>query len=262
MPTNQNENETVPTPDESALNDLGRLFLAEIQKQAADYNSRVATLSAATGDKQKAVHDLRENSDDAKVVKFRKWLEDLDAKREQAISEIDAYISEKLLSTVSLSEEEVAAEREALKALKAEINGMRKTFLDLPAVRDVENVEALLPKLEGSRASSSRGGGSGGAKPRIAGIYVDGEICQHEVENKTTGEVSTKSSFTDAVKYLSDLHKVKVNTSDLHSAWFAAAGVTAENWSDAPNETEFVFTVTDKDGKTHNHTVLITMPTE
>jgi hypothetical protein len=63
-------------PDESALNDLGRMILATIREQAAAFNAEQAKYDAATGDRSKAVHDLRESSDDAKVVKFRKWLED------------------------------------------------------------------------------------------------------------------------------------------------------------------------------------------
>lgn len=254
--TTEQPEATEPTaPDVSALNDLGRLFLSQIAEQVEAYNSRTATLSAATGDSAKAVHDLRNSSDDPKIVKFRKWLEEFDAKREKAISEIDAYISENLLPSASMSEEEIEAERTALKTLRSEINSMRDVFLALPAVKSLENSELLLPKVAGTR-TVSKGTGSGGVKPRVTGVYIDGNLVSHEVTKD--GKTTVKSSFTDAVKFLSETHKVKVNTPDLHAAYFEAAKVKPEDWASGPDKVEFGFHVTDKDGKSQNHTILVT----
>jgi hypothetical protein len=250
--TESTESEVV-VPDRSSLNNLAQLVLGTYEEQVAEYNSRQAKVDAATGDKEKAVHDLRNSSDDAKVVKFRKWQEELDAKREKAVNEIDAYIRENLISS-DMTPEQIEAEREALKELRAEIKNGAEYFLSLPAVKSLEGAENLLPKPAGTRRSVSKGTGSGTPKPRVKAIYIDGNLASHEVTKD--GKTEVKSSFTDAVKVLSDAHKVKVETKDLHAGYFAEAGTTDVNA--APDSVEYVFSVTDKDGTNHNHTSLVT----
>lgn len=243
-------------PDESSLNDLARMILATIREQVTAFNAQAATYEAATGDRSKAVHDLRESSDDAKVVKFRAWLDDLDKRREKAISEIDAYISENLMPRSDLSETDAEALKASLAESRKEIKNGMDYFLSLPAVKSVENAALLLPEVKGARKGVSKGTGTGAPKPRVKAVYVDGTLVSHDVTKE--GKTETKSSFTDAVKYLSDLHNVKVQTSDLHAGYFSAAKVEPQNWADGPDSVEYIFHVTDKEGKSHNHKVLVT----
>lgn len=253
--------ETAETPEQTVdlealraeINDLGKLVLGTLEEQIAEYNSRQATLDAVTGDTSKAVHELRNSSDDDEVKKFRAWLEKVDAQREAAVTKIDKYISENLLPKADMSEEQIEAEKSALKDLRGEIKAGETYFLALPGVKPLgENAALLVPKVAGARKSVAKGTGTGGPKPRVTGVYVDGELQSHDVDGKQ------KSTFTDAVKFLSEKHKTKVETKDIHAAWFAAANVTPEDWASAPDKTEFVFSVTDKDGKSHNHNFLIT----
>lgn len=243
-------------PDESALNDLGRMILATIREQAAGFNAEQAKYDAATGDRSKAVHDLRENSDDPKVVKFRKWLDDLDAKRETAVTEIDAYISASLMPTSDLSEADAEALKATLTEQRKEIKQGIDYFLSLPAVKNVEGAENLLPEIKGARRGVSKGTGAGAPKPRVTGVYVDGTLCSHEVEKD--GNKTVKSSFTDAVKFLSDKYGVKVETKDLHAGYFAEAKVDPADWASGPDKVEYNFHLTDKDGKSQNVKVLVT----
>ncbi len=249
------ETETVETPafDESALNDLARLVLGTVREQAADFNSAQATLDAATGDTSKAVHDLRNSSDDPQVTKFRAWLEKSDAAREKAIGEIDAYISANLIPD-GMSDEQIEAEKSRLKELRAEVKSGADYFLTLPSVKGVAGAETLLPEIKGARKSVSKGTGSGTPKPRVKAIYVDGNLVSHDVTKD--GKTETKSTFTDAVKFLSETHKVKVETKDLHAGYFETAGTT--DVSVAPDKVEYVVAIVDKDGKSHNHTLLVT----
>jgi hypothetical protein len=253
------ETEETPAPvipDVSALNDLGRMILAQIQEDAAAFNAEQARYDAATGDRSKAVHDLREASDDAKVVKFRKWLADIDAKREAAVTEIDAYISENLMPAADLSEADAETLKTSLAEKRKELKNGMEYFSNLPAVRAVENAHLLLPEIKGARKGVSKGTGTGAPKPRVKAIYVDGELMSHDVTKD--GETVVKSSFTDAVKFLSDKHDVKIQTSDLHSGYFAAAQVEPADWASGPDSVEYVFHVTDKAGASHNHKVLVT----
>jgi hypothetical protein len=243
-------------PDESALNDLGRMILATIREQAAAFNAEQAKYDAATGDRSKAVHDLRESSDDAKVVKFRKWLEDLDAKREAAVADIDAYISENLMPASDLSEADAETLKSALTEQRKEIKQGVDYFLSLPAVKNVEGAENLLPEIKGARRGVSKGTGAGAPKPRVTGVYVDGVLCSHDVTKD--GKTETKSSFTDAVKFLSDKYGVKIQTSDLHAGYFTEAKVEPADWASGPDKVEYVFHVTDKDGVSHNPKILVT----
>lgn len=246
--------ETVVVPDESQLNNLAQLVLATYREQVAEYNSRQATLDAATGDRSKAVHELRNSSDDPAVVKFRAWLEKFDKQREDAITKIDAHISENLLPQSDMSEEDQTKEKEALKELRAEIKEGEKYFLKLPAVKTLENAENLLPKVSGARKSVSTGTGTGSPKPRITGAYLDGKLCSHDVVKD--GKTIVKSTFTDLVKALSDANKVKVETSDIHKAYLEAA--KTDDWNAAPDKVEFGYHVTSKDGVSNNYTILIT----
>lgn len=243
-------------PSEDSLNDLARMILATLREQAAAFNAEQAKYDAATGDRSKAVHDLRENSDDAKVVKFRKWLEELDAKREKAVSEIDAYISETLMPTANLSETDAETLKASLTEQRKEIKNGADYFLSLPAVKSLDNANLLLPEIKGARKGVSKGTGTGAPKPRVKAVYIDGALVSHEVTKD--GKTEVKSSFTDAVKFLSDKHNVKIQTSDLHRDYFAEAKVEPQNWADGPDSVEFVFHVTDKAGASHNHKILVT----
>jgi hypothetical protein len=232
------------------------MILATIREQAAAFNAEQAKYDAATGDRSKAVHDLRESSDDAKVVKFRKWLEDLDAKREAAVADIDAYISENLMPASDLSEADAETLKTALTEQRKEIKQGVDYFLSLPAVKNVEGAENLLPEIKGARRGVSKGTGAGAPKPRVTGVYVDGVLCSHEVTKD--GKTETKSSFTDAVKFLSDKYGVKIQTSDLHAGYFAEAKVEPADWASGPDKVTYVFHVTDKDGVSHNPEILVT----
>lgn len=255
--TETEQTETAPVaPDESTLNDLGRMILATIREQAQAFNADAARYEAATGDRSKAVHDLRDSSDDAKVVKFRKWLEELDAKREKAVTEIDAYISENLMPASDLSEADAEALKASLAETRKEIKNGMDYFLSLPAVKSVENANLLLPELKGARKGVTKGTGTGAPKPRVKAVYIDGTLVSHDVVKD--GKTEVKSSFTDAVKFLSEKHGVKIQTSDLHAGYFAEAKVEPKDWADGPDSVEYVFHVTDKDGASHNHTVLVT----
>jgi hypothetical protein len=234
------------------LPDLARLVRDTYEGQAAEYNTRAARLESVTGDASKAIHDIRESSDDPAVVKFRKYFEDMNAKIEAAVKTINEHISKNLLPE-SMSEADVEAEKEALKTLKKEAESGRDFFLAQQSVKSLaENGTdplTLLTGLKGARRGVSKGTGTGTKKPRVKAIYVDGVLMSHDVTKD--GKTEVKSTFTDAVKFLSDTHKVKVETSALHEGYFAADGENA-------TEVEYVVNITDKDGASHAHTILVT----
>lgn len=243
------ETTEAPTVTRDDLDGIGQAFLDLMIAQAAEYNARAAALSAATGDKDKAAHEIRESSDDPKVVKFRKFSEDLMARHEAAVAEIHKYIVENLVAKSQLTPEQQEAEKAALKELRDSYNVNVKAFTGLPSVAKIAGAETLVPEIKGARRSVSSGGGSGTSKPRVSSITVDGDLMAHDVVKD--GETLQKSTFTDAVKFLSEKHGVKIQTSDLHAGYFAAGG------PDSATPVEYVFSVTDKAGKNHNHNVVV-----
>jgi hypothetical protein len=244
--------------DIDSLGDLARLVLNTYAEQAAAYNSGAATLEAATGDASKAIHDIRDNSDDPKVVKFRKFREDHLAKVEEAEKIIQDYIRENLVPE-TMTDEEVEAEKARLKELKSTAQQGRDFFLAQPAVKSLVesgkyDFDSVLVPLKGARKSVSKGTGTGSPKPRVKAIYIDGDLVSHEVVKD--GKTEIKSTFTDAVKFLSDATKSKVETSTLHSGYFEAAGTTDVNA--APDSVEYIVTLNNKDGESTHYTILVT----
>jgi hypothetical protein len=236
----------------SNLPDLARLVRDTYEGQVAEYNTRQAKLESVTGDASKALHDIRESADDATVAKFRKYQEDMNAKIEAAIVTINKYISENLLPS-AMSEDDITAERDALKVLKKEAEAGRDFFLAQPSVKALDENAAgnLLTPLKGARRGVSKGTGTGTKKPRVKAIYIDDVLMSHDVPAKGDNPATVKSTFTDAVKFLSETHKVRVETSQLHEGYFAADGENA-------TEVSYVVNITDKDGVAHAHNVLVT----
>lgn len=242
----ETETTTAPTVNRDDLGEVAKILLAEVEQETTKYNALAGQIEAATGDQGKAVHNLRETSEDPEVLKFRDFVEALDAKREAAVQKIHAYIEKNLLQSSSMTPEEVEEAKTSLKAQRKEINELRGLFLSRAKI---EGADSLLPEIKGARKSAAAPG-SGAPKPRVASITVDGEEMSHETTNKD-GETVVKSTFTDAVKFLSDKHKVKVQTSDLHAGYFENGG------PDSATPVEYVVSVTDKDGKSHNHKVVV-----
>jgi hypothetical protein len=244
--------ETVPSVTEEDLNDLARMVLATQVEMVNRYNSAQARIDAATGDTGKYVHEIRNSSEDPKVVKFRKFEEDLTAKLEKAVAEIEAYIRENLVGD-ALTPEQIEEEKNSLKALKSEIDAGEGFFAVATKALGAD-ASHLLPKRSNARKSVSSGGtGNGGVKPRVTGVYIDDVLCSHTVPAKGDKPEREASTFTDAVKHISDTLKTKVEVKDLQGAYFAAAGVKPEDWATAPDKVEFSYAVGEK-----NVTVLVT----
>jgi len=247
---------TEPQISEDELNGLAKMVLESQRAMVADYNTRLARIS--NDDPAKYLHEIRNTSEDDKVAEYRKYEEKVLAALEKRTQEIEAYIKANLMGNAP-TEDEVKAEREALGALKKEITEGEKYF-GIATKALGKDTSGLLPKMTGARLSKSGGGtGQGGVKPRVTGVYINGELQSHVVKKDNVvqknedGTDKVSSTFTDAVRYLSEQTKTKVATTDLQAAYFAAAQVEPADWASGPDKVEFVFNAGEK-----NWTVLVT----
>ncbi len=193
--------------------------LAVARTQIEATNALAERIKSASDDGTKRVHDLFASSDDAKVVKVREFVEELDSKRESAIQQVHEYIKANLLVSddfdLNKGKDEYAV---MVKRAKGALEFLSTMGLDVPED---------FPAIKGLRGSG--GGGTGGRRPRLSSITCDGAKVSGKRPGKddkgqpdgTTVETHT---FTDLAKFLSEESGTKVTAKDLQAAAFEAAG--------------------------------------
>ena len=229
--TDDNVTDTTNTPEPIEVDDTTRGLVLQYKGVVESANDIVRRVNAS-GDKAagKILSDLRENSDDETVTQFRAVLEEIDRRREEAITKIDAYIKANLMTETVLSPEE----QEKCKAQYNDLSKRAKagaTWLE-----SMPNIDAIYASLgvpsllsyPGTRSGSGSGRGEGGKKPRLAHATINGEPFSAVITN-SKGEKVEKVSFTllaqELVKRVKDSgHKgFTLTANDLQTAAFATA---------------------------------------
>lgn len=201
-------------------------------------NSLATEAQKVLGNSAKTLREARDNSDDAKVVEFRKWLERAEAQIEKKRSEIDNYIRESLGLSGAWTEDEVKAKRaehktlrDEIKELRSVVEGMAKfTGESLPELPDVLNFSGTV----------STGGATGTRRLRLDKVEVNGK------------EVDNLSAVASLIKRESGK---PVATADLQKVIFEKAGT--DDVSKFPNDINFEWSETDSEGVTHKYDVTV-----
>jgi hypothetical protein len=234
--------------------DARSAFVALAKAQVAEANRLANLYSAAKDDSdpEKQVHVLRETSDDETVVKFRQWYANHEAVGEEAVATIDAHIKATLLqSAPEIDADDVKAKYQTAKS-------QVKVATDALKVLGFEDALSEVPALNtlsGRTAGTSAGKGSGGKKPRLVSITVDGKDVSVEKDNND-GTKGRQATFTAAAQYMSKQSGTKVNVSDLQSAAFSSAGTDDFSTLNG-KEISFYFEAGENDKRHNFHVVAV-----
>lgn len=217
------------------LDDFGKLALDRYVATVKSYNEQVV-LAKSVESKESFAETFMENAPE---------LAEINAKIEKLESALESLLADRLIQATPLIE---PAYEEAVKgagvnpeALKQQLATVRATAKYLTSMYGDE-VLAETPKVEGFRASSGGGSGTGGRRIRGVEVYIDGVLAG--TKNK---EGVVKSTFSAAAKVL------EVETTALQRAFFAEAGKEDVKADDFPTVTDFTFA----DAKGVEHTVRV-----
>jgi hypothetical protein len=202
-------------------NEMISMVQQTVAAQTEQANAIVQQITAATQDSGKLVHDVRtdESATDENVKAFQEWYEKANAAIEAKVAEINAYIKANLLPE-SGANVDVDALKEEYKTLRQSIKTATAFVATLPGY---SADDFKVPELKNLRGGTSGTTGSGGKRPRLESIWVNGKLIEKVTQDKQGNDVHT-SNFTLAAAEISKAAKSKVEVKDLQAAAFEAAG--------------------------------------
>lgn len=220
----QTETETVetaaPVYDVAQDTPVLAMIRTTLSAQVAEANALGDKISASKQGTGGLVHQLREtdDTDDEVILKFR-------ARKEKVLAALladEAKTDEHIKVTYLQSPDsfDVDAATAEFKSLKDAVKAGQAYARTAPGFTDAYLTS--LPTIKGVRGASSGGGsGTGGKRPRLESVSING----HQVE-RTNDDGTVTANFTLAAAWLqADAGgETKVKPSDLHAACFAAAG--------------------------------------
>jgi hypothetical protein len=210
---------TGPDPVSSAM-------LADVEATTAKYVALSTELSAATGDRAKAIETWIQSSDDAEAAKLREVLERAKAKLQE--------LAEASVKNVTLTETEVNAKRDELKVLKTAVQDKRKAATLVANTTNIDTVNVLAALASIEDPTKGKGGvktGTPGPKgPRVsATVKVTG--FGGETDTQTFDGLSKAATA------------VGVETKAVQEAYAKAAAVPFENIAKVDKPLSFVVSV-------------------
>jgi hypothetical protein len=218
--TEQTAVETVTAPV-TPSDPMVAMVQQTVSGQIEQANALVQKINANTTDKGKLVHDIRtdENVTDERVRAFQAWFNKAEAEIERRVSEVDEYIKANLLP--ASEDVDVDALKTQHKALK---DSIRAALTFVQTVPGYNADEFSVPDLANLRGGTSGGTGTGGKRPRLNRIWVNGDLISKTVKDAKSGDDVDVSNFTLAAAHIGKLAKTKVEVKDLQQAAFSAAG--------------------------------------
>jgi hypothetical protein len=188
------------------LDDFGALALQKFTDTVTAYNEQVKASKSVD-----SIEDFREN-----FIETWTGVAEENKKIEQLQSALETVLAARLLKVEPVLSAEYAkaleasgVDPEALNAQLKTINATKKYLVAMYGEAVLEDT----PKVEGRRAATGGGSGSGGRRIRGFEVYIDGKLSA--IKN-AKGEL--KSTFSCAAKEL------EVETVELQRAFFEAAG--------------------------------------
>lgn len=205
---------------------FGAKFLLKLQSLITEFNGTNSRLIAADGDRDAAIKNFVETSDDEKMVALRAQLEEIKAA-------IRTH-AEESVKTESLSDEVKASMREELKTLREKVtkgadvarNAFEMNEVDLEGGnKAVDILVELMPKAKRGKAKGS----SGSTSPRA--------YCKLTVFGGALGTDGV--SFDNFSRFAT---KFNCEAEDVQRAFAAAGGVAWEDIKKIDRPLEFTFT--------------------
>lgn len=240
------------TPVEQ-LSPLAQALLTSASDKATEIKA-VADKQAAVGDVGKLLSEAIASSEDAKVKELR-------TKRERAakaINEFDKAMEEIVKPTLSIpTDEELAGLDAKYKELASQLNTFNTVFTT-EVSKDHPNISLFdyVGELPKGRKGAKAGQGTGSVRPRITKVEVTED--QNGEQGYEAVEKDGKSTFTHLALYIKGKTGETHGANDFAEEWTKQNGHTLQEWSDLAEVTKFVYSVTDKEGKTHQFWVRVT----
>lgn len=223
---------------ESAIQQL----VAVATEKFTEANAIAEKVAKSHGSVAKDVKEARENSEDPTVVKFREWYDKAQAKINEEIEKVNAYILGEggLVKGNTMTDDEVDKAKDEHKAI---VKSAKEAWSAAESVATILG-ETMPAKPEvltfsGKPSSQGAGGATGGRRLRFDRVEVNG------------AEVKNLSAVSQKIK--SDTGK-SVSAADLQKALFESAGT--EDVAKIGDHT-FGWSETDADGNVHKYDVTV-----
>lgn len=151
----------------SITNDLPRLAFLDAEKLTNEYNQYMSRIEAAAGDPQALLENLRETSENPKVVSLRDKIEAGKLAVFKLEEQRDAILKDEVAAIRADAEKSVEADK-----VKAD-EAAKKIAAYMPLLRNMVSAEVLafLPTKVGKKRGGGGGGGNAGT-PRVRGYNV------------------------------------------------------------------------------------------
>lgn len=231
-----------------------------LRQLIAEANESAKVVKAAQN-QNAVIADVIESSDDDQVVKFRDFMEQLEAKRTEAENAITEYVKANLLPKGEENDLEGATAN--YKEKKAAI----KSFVDaLKVLPGGEDAVKDLPELQSLGRGGGNVGGTGTKRPRVEEIYVRlhdsadwKRVYATQKDPKNEGATREVTNFTVAAQKLKgEPFGVEVSAKELRELAEAEAGDSSE-WSNREGK-PFEFAVTRGDDENRKHVLVKVVP--
>jgi uncharacterized phage infection (PIP) family protein YhgE len=223
-------------------NDAIAQLVAAATEKFTEANAIAEKVAKSHGSVAKDVKEARENSDDPTVVKFREWFEKAQAKINEEIEKVNAYITGEggLVKGNTMTDEEVEkakAEHKELKKSATEAWAAAETVAKILGAEMPEKPEVLT--FSGKPSAGGAGTGAGGRRLRFARVEVNGD------------EVKNLSAVSQKIKSMTGK---SVSAADLQKALFESAGT--EDVAKIGDHT-FGWSETDAEGVNHSFDITV-----
>lgn len=238
-------------PAEDSLSILAGALLKEAKAKYAEIKT-VADKQAKVGNVGELLSEAIAKSEHEEVKKLR----DKRERAAKAILEMDKAMEAIVKPTLSIPTEAELAEMDtAYKTLASELNTFNTVFTtELSKVHKDITLFDYVGELPGKRRGAKSGQGSGTSRPRVASVEYTTDKNGEEGWKKA--EKDGKSTFSHLSLAIKSETGETHGAGDFHKAWTESLGIT--DWTDAPEVSKFAYSVTDKDGKTHQYWVRVT----
>lgn len=238
-------------PAEESLSILAAALLSEAKNKYAEIKT-VADKQAKVGNVGELLSEAIKNSTNDEVKKLREKRE----RASKAILEMDKAMEEIVKPTLSIPTEAELAEMDTqYKTLSSELNTFNSVFTtEVSKVHKDITLFDYVGELPGKRRGAKAGQGSGTSRPRVSSVEYTTDKNGEEGYKKA--EKDGKSTFSHLSLAIKSETGETHGAGDFHKAWTESLGIT--DWTDAPEVSKFAYSVTDKDGKTHQYWVRVT----
>ena len=239
----------LPSPE--SLNPLASVLLERAQEVYGTLKG-VAEKQAKVGDVGKLLSEGIESSTDPEVIKRRQAVEKANA----AIIKFTKEMEEMVKPTLSIpTEQELADMDTEYKTLSSQLNTFAQVF-NTEVQKDHPELTLFdyTGEIPGKRRGAKAGQGQGTSRPRLSSVEYTHD--KNGAEGWKKAEKDGKSSFSHLVLAIKSETGESISAGDLHEAWTSQNGKS--DWTDLPEVSTFAYSVTDKEGKTHDYMVRAT----